>query len=128
MISLLCFAAAVLQREGGHQLQSEAEGEVPASPANQAHFSSPTSTQEHFQREEPAEGHEGGSPAKVRIQLFSFTPWKNKRFPHGDLGSCQEQSDLSSHTSLMENLTDGAGHYDVVSMGITYSFTACVVD
>lgn len=77
--SFLCFVAAVPQREAGHQLQSEAEGEVPASPANQAHFSSPTSTQERFPREERAEGHEGGSPAKVRTQLFPFTPWKTKK-------------------------------------------------
>lgn len=46
----------------------------------------------------------------------------------GDLGSCQEKSDLSSHTGLMENLTDGAGRSDVVSTGITCSFTGRVVD
>ena len=28
----------------------------------------------------------------------------------------------------MENLTDGTACYDVLSMGITYSFTACVLD
>lgn len=70
MISSLRSDSAVLQREGGHQLQPEAEGEVPAPPADQTHSSSPTSTQEHFPPEERAEGHEGGSPKKVSIQSF----------------------------------------------------------
>lgn len=47
---------------------------------------------------------------------------------YGDLCCCQGRSDLRSHTSLMENLTDGTAPYDMVSIGLTYSFTACMVD
>lgn len=61
------------QRETGQELQSEAEGEVPAPPADQTHRSSPTSTQEHLPPAKRAEDYERGSPEKVCIQVyFSF--------------------------------------------------------
>lgn len=41
---LLCgvFPVACTTREGSYELQSEAEGEVPASPKDQAHCSTPS--------------------------------------------------------------------------------------
>lgn len=50
------------QGEGGGKLQSEAEGEVPASPADPTHLPPPTSTQEHLPPDQRAEGYERGSP------------------------------------------------------------------
>lgn len=42
--------------------------------------------------------------------------------------AAREEFDLCSHSSLMEKLMDGAAPYDVVSLGLSYSFTACIVN
>lgn len=42
--------------------------------------------------------------------------------------AAREEFDLCSHSSLMEKLIDGAALCDVVSLGLTYSFTACIVN
>lgn len=54
------------QRAGGHQLQPEAEGEVPAPPADPAHRSSPTPAQEPLPPDQGAAGYERGSSQEVR--------------------------------------------------------------
>lgn len=65
--ALSCPPVAVPEREAGHQLQPEAEGEVPAPPAGQTYRSPPASTQEHLPPEKRAEDYERGSPQEVRV-------------------------------------------------------------
>lgn len=62
---------AVRQREAGHQLQPEAEGEVPVPPAGQTHRQAPAPSQGPPPPEEGAAGHERGSPQEVRVHFFS---------------------------------------------------------
>lgn len=42
MLVCVIFLVAGTTREGSYELQSEAEGEVPASPADQTHSSAPS--------------------------------------------------------------------------------------
>lgn len=63
---------AVPQREAGHQLQPEAEGEVPVPPAGQTHHQAPAPSQGPPPPEEGAAGHERGAPQEVRLSFFFF--------------------------------------------------------
>lgn len=67
-----CLAGA--QRESGHQLQREAEGEVPAPPADQTHRSPPAPAQEHLPPEAGDAHHEGGPSQEVRAPFISSPP------------------------------------------------------
>lgn len=53
------------QRKGCHTLQPEAEGEVPAPPAGEAHRPSSTPAKRHLQTETRAAGDEGGKTQEV---------------------------------------------------------------
>lgn len=140
----LSFLIAHPKREDGHQLQPEAEGEVPAPPPGQTYRSPPASPQEHLPSEERAEDHERGSTQEVSL-LFCNPLWSRNVFiivyyddvvPRcpsackgaAGLARCQGGPDLRSRARLMENLTDGPALYDVVSAGLTYSFSGRTVD
>lgn len=69
--SLFFIVVAFPKREDSHQLQPEAEGEVPAPPQSQTHRSPPAPAQEHLPPEERAEDHERGSTQEVRCRFPS---------------------------------------------------------
>ncbi len=79
----LLHCAAIPKRESGHQLQSEAEGEVPAPPAGQTHRPSLTSAQEHLPPEQEAEDHDGVLLQEICVHYlflsFLFEKWSYLR-------------------------------------------------
>lgn len=72
MLVCVIFPVACTPREGSHELQPEAEGEVPVSPTDPAHRSAPTLAQEYLLPDQGAADHERGPAAQVCVPLLLF--------------------------------------------------------